>query len=48
VSVPEEARSGLSGNAIKEWLRAQRLEVLTNLVNQMRAQSKAKPSDPAA
>jgi len=48
VSMLEEERSGLDGNAIKERLRAKRLEVLTNFVGPMRAQSKAKMSDPAA
>jgi tRNA nucleotidyltransferase (CCA-adding enzyme) len=48
VSIPEEERLGLAGSAIKDMLRAKRLQALTDLVSEVRADSKAKTSDPAA
>jgi tRNA nucleotidyltransferase (CCA-adding enzyme) len=48
VSIPEEERQGLAGSAIKDMLRAKRLQALTDLVSEVRADSKAKTSDPAA
>jgi tRNA nucleotidyltransferase (CCA-adding enzyme) len=46
ISLSEEERTGLAGNAIKERLREKRLEALTALVNQSRESERAKAPDP--
>ncbi|HSY06961.1 MAG TPA: multifunctional CCA addition/repair protein [Steroidobacteraceae bacterium] len=48
VSLAEEERQGLIGSAIKEKLRAKRLEVLASLVSRTREVSKEKATDPGA
>jgi tRNA nucleotidyltransferase (CCA-adding enzyme) len=48
VGLPEEERQGLIGPAIKEKLRAKRLEALTSMVARYRGLSKASATDPGA